>query len=60
MTKKLIFGSMGAAGFVALLAVLDMALKVPFGGANIVFNVLFLVASATVLYLGWETLRESQ
>ena len=60
MTKNLIFGSMGAAGLVALLAILDFAIKVPFGGAAPLFNILFLVASAIVLYLGWDTWKESR
>lgn len=60
MAKNLVFGSMGVAALVALLAILDMAIKVPFGGANIVFNILFLVASALVCYLGWDTWKESR
>lgn len=60
MAKNLVFGSMGVAALVALLAILDIALKVPFGGANIVFNVLFILASGLVCYLGWETWKESR
>jgi hypothetical protein len=60
MAKNLVFGSMGVAALVALLAILDIALKVPFGGANIVFNILFIVASAVVCYLGWETWQEGR
>lgn len=58
MPKNMILGSMGVAGLVALLAVLDLAMKIPFGGASPIFNILFLSASAILLYIGYETYRE--
>lgn len=60
MTKKLIFGSVGVAGVVALLAILDLSLKVPFGGYSMTMDILYLVAAAIVLYMGWETYRENR
>jgi hypothetical protein len=60
MTKKLIFGAMGAAGLVALLAILDLSLKVPFNGYSMTMDILYLVASAIVLFMGWETYRENR
>ena len=40
-TKKMIFGSMGAAGLVALASIADLALKSPFGGYSMVMDILF-------------------
>lgn len=60
MTKNMIYGSMGAAGLVALLSILDLTLKVPFGGYSMLMDILYLVAAAIVLYMGWETFRENQ
>ncbi|MFN0056351.1 MAG: hypothetical protein ACKV0T_29750 [Planctomycetales bacterium] len=59
MTKNMIFGSMAAAGIVALLAILDLVLKVPFAG-RMVTDILFLVAAGMVLYMGWDTYRENR
>jgi hypothetical protein len=60
MTKKLIFFAIGAAGVVALLAVLDLSLKFPFGGYSMVMDILYLVAAAVVLFMGWDTWRENR
>lgn len=60
MAKNMIYGSAGAAGLVALLSVLDMTIKVPFGGYSLTTDILFLIGSLTVLYMSWETYRENQ
>ena len=60
MAKNMIFGSIGVAGLVALLSILDMAVGFPFGGYSLTTDILFLVGAAIVLYLGWETFRENQ
>jgi hypothetical protein len=60
MTKKLIFFAMGAAGVVALLSVLDLSLHFPFGGYSLTMDILYLVAAAIVLFMGWETYRENR
>jgi hypothetical protein len=60
MTKRLIFFAIGAAGVVALLAVLDLSLKFPFGGYSLFLDISFLVAAAIVLFLGWDTYRENR
>jgi hypothetical protein len=56
----MIFGSVAAAGLVALLAILDMAIKVPFGGYSLTTDILFLVGALIVLFMGWESYRENQ
>ena len=60
MTKNMIFGSIGVAALVAVLAILDMTLGFPFGGYSLVTDILFLVGALIVLYMGWETYRENQ
>jgi hypothetical protein len=60
MSKKLIFGSMAAAGVVALLSTLDLALKVPFGGYSLTMDILYLVAAAVILFMCWESYRENR
>jgi hypothetical protein len=59
MSKNLIFGSAAVAGLVALLAIMDLALRFPFGGYSATTDILFLVGAGIVLYLGWDTFRES-
>jgi hypothetical protein len=48
---------MAAAGAIAFATVLDLALGIPFGRA-MVFDIMFLISAAVVLYLGWESYRE--
>lgn len=58
MTKKLIFGSMGAAGLVTLASIADLAIKIPFGGYSMVMDIMFLVAGGVILYLGYDTYKD--
>lgn len=60
MIKKMIFASMGAAGLVALLSILDLSVKFPFAGYSLTLDILLLIASAIVGYLSWETYRENR
>lgn len=57
MAKRLIYASFAVVGLVSLAAVADLILAVPFGG-SMVFDILFLIAAATVGYLAWDALRE--
>ena len=58
MEKWLCWGSMGVAGLLLLLFLLDIALKVPFGGINRVVDVFGILASALVLYLAYDASRD--
>jgi hypothetical protein len=60
MIKKMIFASMGIAGLVALLSILDLSLKFPFAGYSLPLDIMLLVASAIVGYLSWDTYRENR
>jgi hypothetical protein len=58
MEKWLCWGSMGVAGLMLLLFVLDLAFTVPFGGISKAVDILSIVCSALVLYLGWDASRD--
>jgi hypothetical protein len=60
MIKHMIFFSMGIAGLVALLSILDLSLSFPFAGYSLTLDILLLVASAIIGYLSWETFRENR
>ncbi len=55
--KKMVVGSMIAAGIVGLLAILDMAIKVPFSG-SFVMDITFLIGAGIVGYMGYESYKE--
>ena len=63
LSKNLIFGSLSVAGVVALLAVIDLVLSDPFSGGTrstmtMVMDILFIISSALVAYLGWDAYRD--
>jgi hypothetical protein len=58
MEKWLCWGSMGVAGLMLLLFVLDLAFTVPFGGISKPVDILSIICSALVLYLGWDASRD--
>lgn len=58
MAKRMIIGSMVAAGLVALVSILDLALKIPFSGYSMTMDILFLCSAAIIMYLGWDALQE--
>src|SRR5919204_3142147 len=58
MEKWLCWGSMGVAGLLLLLFLLDMVVKFPFGGVNKVVDVFGILASALVLYLAYDAFRD--
>ena len=56
--KRLLTGSMVASGIVAVTAIVDMVLGIPYSG-KLVFDVLFLITAAIVIYMGYETFKET-
>ncbi|MFM7040349.1 MAG: hypothetical protein ACKO2L_21795 [Planctomycetaceae bacterium] len=58
-SQGIVFGSMGVAGLLALLAVADLAAAVPFGG-QATFDVLFILAAALVIYMGIDCLKDAK
>lgn len=57
MTKNVIVGSMSAAGLVALLALLDLILGVPFRGLMLM-DIMLLIGAGLVGYMGWDSYRD--
>jgi hypothetical protein len=58
-SKYMVFGSMAASGLVALAALADIFLKVPFRG-RVVMDVMFLLGAGLVIFMGWDAYRESK
>jgi len=56
-SKNLVFGSFFVAGFVAILAMLDLFLKIPFDG-QMTMDILFILSAAIVGYLGWDAYKD--
>ena len=54
MEKWMCWGSMGVAGLLLLLFLLDIFLAVPFGGASIIVDVAGILACLVVLYLAYD------
>ena len=57
MAKNVIIGSMGVAGLVALLALLDLILGIPFQG-QMIMDIMFILGAAMVGYMGWDSYRD--
>jgi hypothetical protein len=58
MEKWLCWGSMGVAGFLLLLFVLDIALHIPFGGLSLIVDIIGILACGIVAYLGWDAFQD--
>ena len=58
MEKRLCLGSMGVAGLLLLLFLLDLIVGFPFGGASWAVDVFGLLACGVVLYLGYDAYKD--
>jgi hypothetical protein len=58
MDKWLCWGSMGVAGLLLIAFLLDMIIGMPFGRLNRGVDVLGIIASGVIAYLGWDSYRE--
>jgi hypothetical protein len=63
MDKALCYGALGVGALMALVFLLDLIAGIPFGGAAkpnpfIIADVLGLLASGVVAYLGWNAARD--
>lgn len=56
-SRVVVLGSMGVAGLMGLLAILDLAMGFPFGG-QMVMDVMFLLAAGLVAYMGVDCLKD--
>jgi hypothetical protein len=58
MEKWLCWGSMGVAGLLLLLFLLDLFLSFPFGGLSKAVDVLVILSCGVVLYLAYDAFRD--
>ena len=58
MEKWLCWGSMGVAGLLLLLFLLDLFLKLPFGGISPTVDILVVLSCGVVLYLAYDAFRD--
>ncbi|MEY3227257.1 MAG: hypothetical protein ACK5TG_19215 [Planctomyces sp.] len=58
-SRGLVVASMGLAALMALLAVADFATGVPFGSQT-VFDIMFILAAALVIYMGVSCLKDAR
>ncbi|MBL8809378.1 MAG: hypothetical protein JNM43_04295 [Planctomycetaceae bacterium] len=54
--KGIVFGSMGVGALMGVLAIVDIALEIPFGG-QMAFDIMFILAAALVVYMGVDCLK---
>ena len=59
MTKNVIIGSMGIAGIVALLSIVDLIVGFPFQG-QMLMDLMFIAGAAMVGYMGWEDRKSTR
>ncbi len=55
--RGVVFGSIGVAGLMALAAILDVAIGIPFQG-QMAMDIMFLLAAGLVIYIGIDCLKE--
>jgi len=58
MEKWMCWGSMGVAGLLLLLFVLDMIFSFPFGGVSWFVDITSILACGLVLYLAFDAMRD--
>jgi hypothetical protein len=58
MEKWLCWGSLGTAGILLILFILDMILEIPFGRVDITVDIIGVIACGLVGYLAWDALKE--
>lgn len=58
MEKWLCWGSLGVAGLLLLLFLMDMILGIPFGGIGYLVNGIGIISCGVVGYLAWESFKE--
>ncbi|TWT52238.1 hypothetical protein KOR42_31060 [Thalassoglobus neptunius] len=59
LPKRVVVASMIVAGLVAVAAISDMVLGIPFSGEHtFMMDIMFLICAAIVGYMGWDAFRE--
>jgi hypothetical protein len=58
MEKWMCWSAIGVSGLLLVLFILDVAMKIPFGGLSPVVDIVSAIASAIVLYLAYDALKD--
>ena len=58
MEKWMCWGAMGISGVLLAAFLLDLVMKTPFGGLSLTVDILGLLASGLILYLGWDAFKD--
>lgn len=58
MEKWMCWGSLGTAGLVLVLFLIDLFANMPFGGLSKTVDVLGILACGLVAYISWNALRD--
>ena len=56
-TRRMLIGSIAAAGVVGITAVVDLIIGFPYSG-QMIMDILFLLSACVVCYLGYDTYKE--
>ena len=61
LSKKMVIGSMVAAGIVALMAIADLATGLPFSGAlTKTMDIVFIICAGILEYLCWTVMKDAK
>jgi hypothetical protein len=60
MEKWMCLATIAVSGLLLVVFALDLAMGIPFGKLSPLVDILSIVASALVAYLGWESFREQR
>jgi hypothetical protein len=60
MEKWMCLTTIAVSALLLVVFALDLAMKIPFGGLSPIVDILSIVASLLVAYLGWESFREQR
>jgi hypothetical protein len=59
LPKRDVIASMVVAAIVAVMALLDLVMKIPFGGKHtMVMDILFIICAGIVGYLAWDSYKD--
>ncbi len=55
--RNIVFGSLGVSALMAIAAIIDLALGIPFGG-QMTWDIMLILAAGLVVYMGIECLKD--
>ncbi len=58
-SRGVVVGSMGVAGLMGLLAIVDIVVGIPFGG-QMAFDIMFILAAGLIAYMGVDCLKDAR